>query len=115
MFITSAFAQTAAGSAAGGSGAASMLVQVLPLVLIFGVFWLLIIRPQSQRMKQHKAKLDAVKKGDQVVTGGGLLGKVTRIDDAVLEIELGPNIKVKALKSTLTDVVDAASAKPAND
>ncbi|MEO8722253.1 MAG: preprotein translocase subunit YajC [Sphingobium sp.] len=115
MLISPAFAQTAASSVAGASGTASMLVQVLPLVLIFGVFWLLIIRPQSQRMKQHKAKLDAVKKGDQVVTGGGLLGKVTKVEDGVLEIELGANIKVKALKSTLTDVVDAASAKPAND
>lgn len=115
MFVTSAFAQTTASGATATSGTASMLVQMLPLVLIFGVFWLLIIRPQSQRMKAHKAKLDAVKKGDQVVTGGGLLGKVTKVEDGVIEIELGANMKVKALKSTLTDVIDPTSAKPAND
>jgi preprotein translocase subunit YajC len=90
-------------------------VQMAPLVLIFVVFYFLLIRPQQKRMKEHKAKIDAVKKGDQVVTGGGLVGKVARVDEFYVDVELAPGMKVKAVKSTLTDVVDPATAKPAND
>jgi preprotein translocase subunit YajC len=97
------------------SSGASMLVQMAPLVLIFVVFYFLLIRPQQKRMKEHKAKIDAVKKGDQVVTGGGLVGKVARVDEHYVDVELAPGMKVKAVKSTLTDVVDPATAKPAND
>ena len=100
MFISTAFAQTAGGPAS-GSG---ILVQMAPLVLIFVVFYFLLIRPQQKRMKAHKAKIDAVKKGDQVITGGGLLGKVTRVDEIYAEVEIAPGMKVKAVKSTLTDV-----------
>ena len=92
-----------------------MLVQMAPLVLIFVVFYFLLIRPQQKRMKSHKAKIDAVKKGDQVVTGGGLVGKVVRVEEFYVDVELAPGMKVKAVKSTLTDVVDPATAKPAND
>lgn len=112
MFTTTAYAQTAGGAA---PGAAGIMVQVLPLVLIFAVFWFLLIRPQQKRMKDHKAKIDAVKKGDQVITGGGLVGKVVRVDDIYVDVELGQGLKVKAVKSTLTEVVDPATAKPAND
>ncbi|MBB6122725.1 preprotein translocase subunit YajC [Sphingobium subterraneum] len=112
MFVTPAFAQTAAAAPGGTSG---LLVQILPLALIFVVFWFLIIRPQSKRMKEHKAKIDAVKRNDQVVTGGGLVGKVTKVEDAFVEVELAPNVKVRAVKSTLSEVIDPASAKPAND
>jgi preprotein translocase subunit YajC len=111
MFISPAFAQAAGGSSAG----AGIVVQMLPLVLIFAVFWFLLIRPQQKRMKEHKAKIDAVKKGDSVVTGGGLVGKVIRVDEVYADIELAPGMKVKAVKSTLTDVIDPAAAKPAND
>ena len=111
MFISTAFAQTAGGPAS-GSG---ILVQMAPLVLIFVVFYFLLIRPQQKRMKAHKAKIDAVKKGDQVITGGGLLGKVTRVDEIYAEVEIAPGMKVKAVKSTLTDVIDPTTAKPAND
>lgn len=111
MFSTPAFAQTAGGQAAG----ASVLVQMAPLVLIFVVFYFLLIRPQQKKMKEHKARIDAVKKGDQVVTGGGLVGKVVRVDDIYVDIELAPGMKVKAVKSTLTDIVDPMAAKPAND
>jgi len=112
MLISPAYAQAAAASPGGAGG---FLVQVLPLLLIFLVFWLLIIRPQSKRMKEHKAKIEAVKRGDQVVTGGGLVGKVTKVEDAFIEIELSQGVKVRAVKSTLTDIIDPASAKPAND
>ncbi|MGJ8478135.1 preprotein translocase subunit YajC [Sphingobium yanoikuyae] len=111
MFITPAFAQTAGGQASG----AGVLVQMAPLVLIFVVFYFLLIRPQQKKMKEHKGKIDAVKKGDQVVTGGGLVGKVARVDDIYVDIELAPNMKVKAVKSTLADVIDPTTAKPAND
>lgn len=111
MFITPAFAQTAGGQASG----AGILVQMAPLVLIFVVFYFLLIRPQQKKMKEHKAKIDAVKKGDSVVTGGGLVGKVARVDDIYVDVELAPGMKVKAVKSTLTDVIDPLSAKPAND
>lgn len=111
MFISTAFAQTAGGPAS-GSG---ILVQMAPLVLIFVVFYFLLIRPQQKRMKAHKAKIDAVKKGDQVITGGGLLGKVMRVDEIYAEVEIAPGMKVKAVKSTLTDVIDPTTAKPAND
>jgi preprotein translocase subunit YajC len=110
MFITPAFAQTAGGQASG----AGVLVQMAPLVLIFVVFYFLLIRPQ-QKMKEHKGKIDAVQKGDQVVTGGGLVGKVARVDDIYVDIELAPGMKVKAVKSTLADVIDPTTAKPAND
>lgn len=111
MFITPAFAQTAGGQASG----AGILVQMAPLVLIFVVFYFLLIRPQQKKLKDHKGKIDAVKKGDQVVTGGGLVGKVARVDDIYVEVELAPGMKVKAVKSTLADVIDPVTAKPAND
>ena len=109
MFISPAFAQTAGGESSG----ASMLVQMAPLVLIFVVFYFLLIRPQQKKMKEHRALINAVKKGDTVVTGGGLIGKVTRADEAEVEIEIAPNVKVKVVKSTLADV--RGVSKPAND
>ena len=73
------------------------------------------IRPQQRRMKEHQAQIAAVKKGDRVVTGGGLIGKVTKVGDTEVEVELAQGIRVQAVKSTLTQVVDPKSAKPAND
>ncbi|MBO9671460.1 MAG: preprotein translocase subunit YajC [Sphingobium sp.] len=114
MFTTPAFAQTAAAAPAAG-GTAGLLNGILPLILIFAVFYFLLIRPQQKAAKTHRNKLAAVKKGDQVVTGGGLVGKVVRVDDVYVDVELGPNMKVKAVKSMLSDVIDPATAKPAND
>ena len=108
MFISPAYAQDA-------SGASAMVMQLLPLLLIFVVFYFLLIRPQQTQMKKHRAKLAAVKKGDQVVTGGGLVGKVTRVDETYVDVDLGTNMKVKALKATLSDVIDPTTAKPTND
>lgn len=114
MLISPAYAQ-AATTAAAPDGMSAFLVQMMPLLLIFIVFWFLIFRPQQQRAKQHRAKLDAVKKNDQVVTGGGLIGKVTKVDGDNIEIEIAPNVRVKAVKATLTDVVSPTTANPAND
>ena len=101
-------------AAAAPSGGTSFLVQTFPLVLIFVIFYLLLIRPQQKRMKEHQAQISAVKKGDRVVTGGGLLGRVTKVGDTEVEVEIAPNVRVQAVKSTLSQVVDP-TAKPAND
>jgi preprotein translocase subunit YajC len=112
MFSSPAYAQGAAGAAGGTS---AFLIQIVPLVLLFVIFWFLIIRPQQQRLKTHRAMVDAVKKGDDVVTGGGLIGKVVKVADQEVEIELSPTVKVKALKSTLTSVTPRGAPAPAND
>ena len=113
MIITPAYAQAATGAAPGG--ATAFFVQVVPLLLIFVIFYFLLIRPQQKRMKDHRRMIDAVKKGDSVVTGGGLIGKVTKVEDAQVEIEIATGVKVKAVKATLTDITPLGGSKPAND
>lgn len=90
-------------------------LQFLPLVAMVAIFWFLILRPQMNRQKAQAAKIAGIKKGDQVLTGGGLLAKVIKIDDDYAELELGPNVRVKALKTTIADVISPLSGKPAND
>jgi preprotein translocase subunit YajC len=114
MFATPAYAQ-AAGAAAQGGGTAGTIFGLLPLVLIFVVFYFLMIRPQQKRMKDLQSAVAAVKKGDTVITAGGLIGKVTKVEDHEVELELGPNVKVRAIKATLTEVRPLGGAKPAND
>ncbi|MBJ6120183.1 preprotein translocase subunit YajC [Sphingomonas mollis] len=116
MFIPSAYAQTAAGAAGGaaqGSGIASFL-SLAPLFLVFVVFYFLMIRPQQKRMKALQQAVEAVKKGDNVVTAGGIVGKVTRVEDTIVEVEIAPNTRVRVVKSTLTDIT-SPNSKPAND
>lgn len=112
MFITPAFAQTA-GASTGGTGA--LLANIVPLILIFVIFWFFLIRPQQKAMKAHRAKIEAAKRGDQVITGGGLYGKITKVEGEVVEVEIATGIKVRAVKSMLSDVNPNAVAKPAND
>ncbi|MBB4642410.1 preprotein translocase subunit YajC [Rhizorhapis suberifaciens] len=112
MFISTALAQTSGAAAPGGT---SFLVQLLPLVLIFAVFYFLLIRPQQKKMKDHRAVIDAVKKGDQVITAGGMVGKVLRVDESYVDVEIAQGVKVKVVKSTLSDVVQPGNVKPAND
>ena len=111
MFASPAFAQ-AAGAQSGG--ASSLLTLAVPWVLILGIFYLLMWRPQQRAQKAHRARIDAAKKGDTVVTGGGLVGKVIRVDGDEVELELGQNVRVRALRATLSDVRVPAGA-PAND
>ncbi len=111
MFATPAYAQA---SGAGPGGAGGILVSIFPLVLIFVIFYFLLIRPQQRRMKQHQAMIGAVKKNDTAVTGGGLIGKVTRVDENEVELEIAPNVRVKVIKGTLSEV-RPHGAKPAND
>jgi len=81
------------------------LTSLIPLVLLFGIFYFLIIRPQQQRLKAHQAMVAAVKRGDTVVTAGGLIGKVSKVkDDGEVLIEIADNVQVRVLKSTLTEV-----------
>ena len=101
--------------AAGAAGSAPPgWLQFLPIIGMVAIFWFLIIRPQMKRQKAHQAKIAAVKKGDQVVTAGGLLGKVIKVDDQYAEIEIAQGVRVKAVKSTLGDIVQPGG-KPAND
>ena len=102
-------------AAAAPSSGTSFFIQTIPLVLVFVIFWFLMIRPQQRRMKEHQATIAAVKKGDRVVTGGGIIGKVTKVGDTEVEVELAPNMRVMVVKSTLTQVGTPATAKPAND
>jgi preprotein translocase subunit YajC len=112
--MTSMLISSAAAGSAGSAGGAAFFMQIVPLLLIFVVFYFLLIRPQQKRAKEHEAKLNAVQKNDEVVTGGGLMGKVTKVADDHVEVEIAPNVRVKALKSMLADV-KSRTTKPAND
>lgn len=110
MFITPAYAQ-----AAGAASAGLDLMFFLPLILIFVVFYFLLIRPQQQKMKQHKAMISAVRRGDQVVTAGGILGKVTKIiNDSEAQVEIAEGVRVRILKSTLSDIVSKTAPAAAS-
>src|SRR5690606_1849815 len=101
---------------AAGSAAAAPpgWVQFLPIIGMVAIFWFLIIRPQMRQQKAHRAKIAAVKRGDQVVTAGGLVGKVVKVDDEYVEVEIAQGVRVKAVKSTLGDILPRGG-KPAND
>ena len=101
-------------AAAQPGGASAFLVGILPWVLIFVIFYVLLIRPQQKRAKEHQAEIAAVKKGDEVITGGGLRGRVTKVSEAEVEVEIAQGVRVKAVKSTLNHVLKPDS-KPAND
>ena len=111
MLIPSAYAQTAGAAESGG---AAGFLSLAPLLLVFVVFYFLMIRPQQQRMKKLQASIEAVKKGDQVVTAGGIVGRVTKVEDGYVEVEIAANTRVRVVKSTLTEIVNPL-AKPAND
>jgi preprotein translocase subunit YajC len=100
-------------SAAAPSGGGAFIVQILPLLFVFIIFYFLMIRPQQRRMKQHQAAVAAVQKGDEVVTAGGVRGKVTKVGDDEVEVEVAQGVKVRVVKSTLSHVL--GKSKPAND
>ena len=111
MFASPAFASA---GAAAPSGAAGFVVQILPLLLIFVIFYFLLIRPQQRRAKAHRDMVGGVKKNDVAVTGGGLIGKVIRVDENEVEIEVAQGVRVKVVKSMLSDIRPHGT-KPAND
>jgi preprotein translocase subunit YajC len=103
-----------AAPASGAGGTAGLLMGLAPWLLIFVIFYLLMIRPQQRRVKEHQAAITAVKKGDDVITGGGLRGRVTKVGDDEVEVEIAQGVKVRVVKSTISAVVNP-NAKPAND
>jgi preprotein translocase subunit YajC len=83
-----------------------MIANFLPLILIFGIMYMLLIRPQQKKMRDMKAMIDALRRGDQVMTGGGILGKVTKVgEDNIIEVEIADGVKVKVMKHTITQVM----------
>jgi preprotein translocase subunit YajC len=112
MLISPAYAQSATGAAS--SGGLAGFLGLAPLFLVFIVFYFLMIRPQQSRMKALQAAVAGVKKGDSVVTAGGLVGKVTRVEDTIVEVEIAPTVKVRVVKATLAEVTPLGG-KPAND
>jgi preprotein translocase subunit YajC len=104
-----------ASAAAAPAGGAALLVGILPWILIFLIFYLLLIRPQQRRVKQHQAMISAVKKGDEVITAGGIRARVTRVvDEREIEAEIAQGVKVRIVKATLSSVLNP-QAPAAND
>jgi preprotein translocase subunit YajC len=101
-------------TAATANSPMAFLVGILPWLLIFVIVYMLMIRPQQKRMKEHAATIAAVKKGDEVITGGGIRGRVTKVMDEDVEVDIGQGTKVRIVKATLSHVV-RPNIKPAND
>jgi preprotein translocase subunit YajC len=108
VLISSAFAQTAPAAAAGGD-VMSSLTSMLPLVLMFVVLYFVMIRPQMKRQKEHKAMIDALAKGDEIATAGGLLGKVTKLSEATLTIEIASGVEVQMQRHAVVQVLPKGS------
>lgn len=107
MFVTPAYAQSA-------GDAGSLISTLIPFILIFAIMWFLLIRPQQKKLKEHRAMVDALRRGDQVITAGGLIGKVTKVkEDGEIEVELADNVRVRVVKQTITSVL--AKSEPAKD
>lgn len=102
MFISPAFAQSA-----GAPGAGAAFAQFLPIILIMVIFYFLLLRPQQKKAKEHRAMLEALRRGDQVVTQGGIVGKVSKVqEDGMVEVEIAEGVKVKVIKHTIVQVLN---------
>lgn len=111
MFVTPAYAQAAG---APGGGAMDIFTSLMPILLLVVIFWLLIFRPQQKRLKEQRAMLSAITRGDTVVTTGGLVGKVTKaVDGEDLEVEIAQGTRVKVVRSMIADV--RSKSQPVND
>ena len=106
MLISNAYAQ-----AAGASDPTGGLMGLLPLILMFVVLWFLMIRPQMKRAKEHKAMVEALAKGDEVVTGGGIAGRVTEVGDSFVQVEVAPNTVVAVQKQAVATVLPKGTLK----
>ena len=112
MLISPAFAQGLFGG--GGGGANDMLLSLMPFILIFVIMYFLILRPQQKRVKQHQEMVTALRRGDTVVTSGGLVGKITKVvDDNEIELQLAEGVRVRQLRQMVTDV--RAKGEPVRD
>jgi preprotein translocase subunit YajC len=110
MFISSAFAQTAPAAASGGD-MTSTLMSMLPLLLMFVVLYFVMIRPQMKKQKEHRAMVDALAKGDEIVTAGGLLGRVSKIGDAYIGVEMATGVEVQMQRSAVVQVLPKGTLK----
>lgn len=111
MLISSAFAQTAPAAAAGGGDMMSSLTGMLPLVLMFVVLYFVMIRPQMKRQKEAKAMVDALAKGDEVATVGGLIGKISKLGDSYLTMELAEGVEVQLQRNAIVQVLPKGTVK----
>jgi preprotein translocase subunit YajC len=111
VLISSAYAQTAPAAAAAGSDMQSSLLGMLPLVLMFVVLYFVMIRPQMKKQKEHKNMMEALAKGDEVVTAGGLIGKITKMGDSYLSVELATNVEVQLQRSAVVQVLPKGTIK----
>lgn len=109
MFVSPAYAQ-----AAGAPGGAAAFAQFIPLLLVFVIMYFLILRPQQKKMSQHRAMVAALKKGDQVITQGGLIGKVVAVRDDELDVELAQGVRVRVVRSSIAQVVNRTAPVAAN-
>jgi preprotein translocase subunit YajC len=107
VFISSAFAQ-AAGSA---QQEGSLLVSLAPIILIFIVFWLLLIRPQQRKVKEHRAMVDALQKGEEVATAGGVIGRIVDLDDAMVTLEIASDTEVLVQRAAVTQLLPKGTIK----
>ena len=105
---------TVAAASANPNSGSAILIGLAPWLLIFVIFYVLLIRPQQQRAKEHQQAIASVKKGDEVVTAGGIRGKVTKVSDDEAEVEIAQGVRVRVVKGTLSQVL-TKSSKPAND
>jgi preprotein translocase subunit YajC len=112
MFGTPAFAQTAT---AGAGGPQDMLIQFLPLIGLVVLFYFLMIRPQQRRVKQHQQMIEALKRGDTVVLNDGVIGKIVRVEDKEVGVEIAQGVSVKVVKSMIGEVRTRGEPAPAND
>jgi preprotein translocase subunit YajC len=111
VFISSAYAQTAPAAAAAGGDMQSTLMGMLPLVLMFVVLYFVMIRPQMKKQKEHRNMIDALAKGDEVATAGGVLGKVSKLGDSFLGLEIAPNVEVQVQRSAVIQVLPKGTIK----
>ena len=109
MFISSAFAQTA--PAAAGGDMQSTLMNMLPILVMFGVLYLVMIRPQMKKQKEHKNMIDSIVKGDEVVTAGGFLGRISKLGDAFISVELANGVEVQMQRSAVVQVLPKGTMK----
>lgn len=115
MLISEAYAQAASGAAPAGDPTMAAIIQMAPLILIFVVFYFLLIRPQQRARTAHQQMLTAIKRGDIVVTAGGLIGKVRSVADDEVRVELSPNVEVRVVRSTISEIRSKSEPAPAND
>jgi preprotein translocase subunit YajC len=111
VFISTAYAQTAPAATTEGGGLQSSFMSLLPLVLMFVVLYFVMIRPQMKKQKEHRAMVDALAKGDEVATAGGLLGRVTRLGDNYLGVEIATGVEVQVQRTAIVQVLPKGSIK----